>query len=114
MDKIKVKGIAQKLNVDELLVVEALNKYCSPFGNDNPEMYAYIEGRKDESKRYVELEKQLPTLLGLTKTGNVLDAIEHIKTLKLLLSTTDKQRKDWADMVIKKQARIEELEKQLK
>lgn len=114
MDKIKVKEIAQKLNVDELLVVESLNKYCSPCGNDNLEMYAYIEGRKDESKGYANLNKQLPILLGLTKTGNVLDAIECVKALNHLLATTEQQRKEWADMCIRKQARIEELEKLIK
>jgi hypothetical protein len=60
------------------------------------------------------LAEQVTKLLGLTKTSNVLDAIEHFKTLKHLLETTEKQRKDWADMCIKKQARIEELEKLLR
>jgi len=60
------------------------------------------------------LEKQVTILLGLTGTLNVLDAIEHVKTLKHLLATTEQQRKDWADMVIKKQARIEELENLIK
>lgn len=57
------------------------------------------------------LEKQVTILLGLTGTLNVLDAIEHVKTLKHLLAATEQQRKEWADMVIKKQNRIEELEK---
>jgi hypothetical protein len=57
------------------------------------------------------LEKQVTILLGLTGTLNVLDAIEHVKTLKHLLATTEQQRKEWAEMCIKKQARIEELEK---
>ena len=57
------------------------------------------------------LEEQVTILLGLTGTLNVLDAIEHVKTLKHLLATTEQQRKEWADMCIKKQARIEELEK---
>jgi hypothetical protein len=60
-----------------------------------------------------ELEKQVTELLGLTKTLNILDAIEHIKALKHLLATTEQQRKDWADMCIKKQVRIEELERRL-
>lgn len=60
------------------------------------------------------LEKQVSILLGLTGTLNVLDAIEHVKTLKRLLATTEQQRKIWADMCIKKQARIEELEKLIK
>ena len=58
------------------------------------------------------LERQVTILLGLTGTLNVLDAIEHVKTLKRLLAITEEQRKSWADMCIKKQARIEELEKQ--
>lgn len=57
------------------------------------------------------LENQIPILLGLTGTLNVLDAIEHVKTIKHLLAITEQQRKEWADMCIKKQARIEELEK---
>ena len=60
------------------------------------------------------LEKQVTILLGLTGTLNVLDAIDHVKTLKHLLGTTEQQRKEWADMCIKKQARIEELENLLK
>lgn len=60
------------------------------------------------------LEKQVTILLGLTGTLNVLDAIEHIKTLKHLLATTEQQRKEWVDMCIRKQARIEELEKLIK
>jgi len=56
------------------------------------------------------LEKQVTILLGLTGTLNMLDAIEHVKTLKHLLSITEQQRKNWADMCIRKQARIEELE----
>ena len=56
------------------------------------------------------LESQIATLLGLTETSNVLEAIEHIKTLKRLLRITEEQRKEWADLCIKKQARIEELE----
>ena len=60
------------------------------------------------------LEKQVTILLGLTKTLNVLDAIEHIKILKRLLATTEEQRKSLADMCIKKQTRIVELENLLK
>ena len=60
------------------------------------------------------LEKQVTILLGLTGTLNVLDAIEHVKTLKHLLKTTEQQRMDWADMCIRKQARIEELESQIR
>ena len=60
------------------------------------------------------LEYQVTVLLGLTGTGNVLDAIEHVKKLKRLLGITEKQRKDWADLCIKKQARIDELEKLIK
>lgn len=60
------------------------------------------------------LEKQVTILLGLTGALNVLDAIEHVKTLKHLLATTEQQRKEWADMCIRKQARIEELEKLIK
>lgn len=60
-----------------------------------------------------ELEKQVTELLGLTKTLNVLDAIEHVKTLKLLLATTEQQRKEWAEMCIRKQATIEQLESKL-
>lgn len=60
------------------------------------------------------LEKQVTELLGLTKTGNVLDAIEYVKTLNNLLKTTEHQRKSWAELCIKKQARIEELEAQVK
>lgn len=56
------------------------------------------------------LEEQVTILLGLTGTLNVLDAIDHVKTLKHLLHTTEQQRKEWADMCIKKQARIEQLE----
>lgn len=56
------------------------------------------------------LEQQVTTLLGLTGTLNVLDAIEHVKTVKHLLHTTEQQRKEWADMCIRKQARIEHLE----
>lgn len=60
-----------------------------------------------------QLEKQVTILLGLTGTLNVLDAIEHIKTLKRILAITEQQRKEWADICIKKQARIEELEKMI-
>jgi len=63
---------------------------------------------------YENLEFQVCAMLGLTKTLNMLDAIEHVKTLKHLLTTIEQQRKEWADMCIKKQARIEELEKLLK
>lgn len=114
MDKIKIKEIAKKLKVDELLVVESINKYRSSYGIDNTEMYAYIKGRKDESGMYAELEKQIPALLGLTKSLNILDAIEHVKILKHLLGTTEQQRREWADMCIRKQARIEELENLVK
>jgi len=55
-------------------------------------------------------EKQITTLLKLTKTTNVLDAIEHVKTLKHLLKTTEEQRNQWANLCIQKQARIELLE----
>ena len=57
------------------------------------------------------LESQITELLGLTKTLNVLDAIDHVKQLKYLLAVTERQRKEWADACIKKQAKIEELEK---
>lgn len=67
-----------------------------------------------EKEKTTPLNDQLATLLGLTGTFNVLDAIEHVKTLKHLLKTTEEQRKQWADMCIKKQARIEELEIQIK
>lgn len=60
------------------------------------------------------LEEQVTIFLGLTGKLNMLDAIEHVKTLKHLLKITEEQRKEWADMCIKKQARIEELEKLLK
>ena len=60
------------------------------------------------------LENQVTILLGLTGTGNVLDAIEHVKTLKHLLATTEQQRKEWAESCIKKQAQIEQLDKLLK
>ena len=60
------------------------------------------------------LEKQITILLGLTKTKNVLDAIEHIKSLYNIIQTTEQQRKDWADLCIKKQARIDELEQRKK
>ena len=60
------------------------------------------------------LEKQVTILLGLTCTLNVLDAIEHVKTLKRLLGVTEMQRKEWADLCIKKQAKIEKLEALLK
>lgn len=60
------------------------------------------------------LEKQVTILLGLTGTLNVLDAVEHVKTLKHLLETTEHQRKEWAELCIKKQARIEELENLLR
>lgn len=55
------------------------------------------------------LESQIATLLGLTGTGNVLDAIEHVKILKRLLDITEQQRKDWADQCIKSHAKIKEL-----
>lgn len=54
------------------------------------------------------LENQVTILLGLTGTLNVLEAIEHVKTLKHLLATTEQQRKDWADMCIKKQKLIDD------
>lgn len=57
MQKEKIKSIATKLKVDELLVMEALNNYCSPYGNDNPETYAYIQGVKDGIKRTFTLKK---------------------------------------------------------
>lgn len=57
------------------------------------------------------LEKQITILLGLTKTQNVLDAIRHIRILYKIIQTTEQQRKDWADLCIKKQARIDELER---
>ena len=57
------------------------------------------------------LEKQITILLGLTKTQSVLDAIRHIRTLYKIIQTTEEQRKDWADLCIKKQARIDELER---
>jgi hypothetical protein len=60
------------------------------------------------------LEKQITILLGLTKTKNVLDSIEHIKALYNIIQTTEQQRKDWADLCIKKQARIDELEQRQK
>jgi pantothenate kinase len=56
------------------------------------------------------LEEQVTQLLGLTNTLNVLDAIEHVKTLKHLLATTEQQRKEWAELSIKKQKRIDKLE----
>ena len=57
------------------------------------------------------LEKQIKILLGLTKTQNVLDVIKHIRKLYKVIQTTEQQRKDWADLCIKKQARIDELER---
>jgi len=60
------------------------------------------------------IEEQITILLGLTKTTNVLDAIEHVKTLKYLLKTTEEQRNQWANLCIQKQARIELLENCLK
>ena len=57
------------------------------------------------------LEKQVTILLGLTKTQNVLDVIRHVRTLYKIIQTTEQQRKDWADLCIKKQARIDELER---
>ena len=58
------------------------------------------------------LENQVTIMLGLTGTLNLLDAIEHVKTLEDLLKTTELQRREWAVMCIKKQLRIEELEYQ--
>ena len=57
------------------------------------------------------LEKQITILLELTKTQNVLDVIRHIRALYKIIQTTEQQRKDWADLCIKKQARIDELER---
>jgi hypothetical protein len=57
------------------------------------------------------LEKQITILLGLTKTQNVLDVIRHVRKLYKIIQTTEQQRKDWADLCIKKQARIDELER---
>jgi hypothetical protein len=57
------------------------------------------------------LEKQITILLALTKTKNVLDVIRHIRTLYKIIQTTEQQRKDWANLCIKKQARIDELER---
>jgi len=37
-----------------------------------------------------------------------------VKTLEGIIEMKEKERREWADMVIKKQARIEELEKLLK
>jgi hypothetical protein len=59
------------------------------------------------------LENQVATLLGLTKTTNVLDAIEHVRTLKRLLAITEQQRKDWEDMCIRKQKLINKFEIQI-
>ena len=36
---------------------------------------------------------------------------QSIKTLEGIIELKEKERREWADMVIKKQARIEELEK---
>jgi len=68
---------------------------------------------KQKETGYENLEYQVTVMLGLTGTLNMLDAIEHVKTLKHLLATTEYQRKEWADMCIKKQAKIEELERDL-
>ncbi len=40
--------------------------------------------------------------------------VKTIKTLEDIIELKEKERKEWADMCIKKQARIEELEKLLK
>ena len=65
----------------------------------------------DINKKMTPLEKQIKILLGLTKTQNVLDVIKHIRKLYKVIQTTEQQRKDWADLCIKKQARIDELER---
>lgn len=47
---------------------EALKKYCSPYGKDNPETHAYIAGATAEYKRAQALKKALKKLIHLSNT----------------------------------------------
>ena len=69
------------------------------------------------SKAEEILNENLP--LGMLIKTAVLVAMERykdysIKTLESIVELKEKERMEWADMCIKKQAQIEELEKRLK
>ena len=57
---------------------------------------------------------EVRALYEYTDKVSVLDVIKYIKTLEYIIEIKETERREWADLSIKKQARIEVLENLVK
>ena len=57
---------------------------------------------------------EVKNLLEYTGKTSVLDVIKHVKTLEYIIELEQTERKEWVDLCIRKQARIEQLENLVK